>query len=96
MLAVPHATRCEHAQLSEAARQQCQLRCRPLLSQLASDIDTRHHLTACHCCAVFAKRIGKRVTGPAVSFTSDVLLPTTFFGPSLAAYILLLVICKVG
>jgi hypothetical protein len=48
------------------------------------------------CLALPCCRIGKRAAGPAVSFTADVLLPTSFFGPALATYVLVLVICKVG
>lgn len=39
-------------------------------------------------------RLGKRVTGPAVSFTADVLLPTPFFGPCLATYVFVRLLCK--
>lgn len=47
-------------------------------------------------CLLPTRRIGKRAVGPAVSFTADVLLPTSFFGPALATYVLVLVIIKVS
>jgi hypothetical protein len=46
-------------------------------------------------CLAHTHRFGKRVAGPAVSFTADVLLPTSFFGPWLATYILIRLVCKV-
>lgn len=38
---------------------------------------------------------GKKVAGPAVTFTADVLLPTPFFGPWLATYVVLRIIITV-
>jgi hypothetical protein len=36
------------------------------------------------------------VAGPAVSFTADVLLPTPFLGPTLAAYLIIMLLIKVN
>jgi hypothetical protein len=49
----------------------------------------------CVMCRV-ACRVGKRVTGPAVSFTADVLLPTPFLGPTLATYLIIMLLIKVN
>jgi len=40
--------------------------------------------------------IGKKVTGPAVAFTADVLLPTQFYGPYITTYFVLRAIVNVG
>lgn len=38
---------------------------------------------------------GKKVAGPAVAFTADVLLPTSFFGPWLATYVIVKIVVQV-
>jgi hypothetical protein len=69
-----------------------------LPSTLLCAINTTNKLysAACYLLLCCWRRLGKRVTGPAVSFTADVLLPTPFFGPCLATYVLIRLLCKVG